>query len=85
MALPSLSSKFTNVSEIPSHPLRDCNGKLAIPLPCTKFLKRNSKVDDTYGSYGLATATDGPNSAIVFDMGAFMESRHVIIQSYLLF
>jgi hypothetical protein len=36
-----LRSKFTDRSEISSYSLRDCEGKLAVPLPRTNFL-RNS-------------------------------------------
>ena len=41
LALEYLRLKFTPISDILSYTLRDCEGKLAIPLPRTNSLKNS--------------------------------------------
>ena len=95
LALDYLKSMFTDQSAISVYSLWNCEGKLAIPLPRTNFLKNNFSYNGAVMWNSLPTnlwqaqtiasffnLTAGVSFSIVnrlINHTAFMESRHFII------
>ena len=89
-----LKSMFTARRSTSTYSLRNCEGKLAIPLPCTNFLKKkisysgavlwNSSPTNLRQAQTLASFKSGCRR-FLFDNDlrvnhtAFMESRHFVM------